>query len=526
MKGARRMVLLALAAATLAGQVLTPAKLLQPTPDSWPMYNGDYSGRRFSPLSKINSTNVKSLSFAWIYRIGGGPGSFGGAIKATPLLVDGVLYFTLPDHVWAIDARSGREVWKYDWTSKGGMHIGNRGAGIYGNWLYFETPDCNLVSLNVKDGKERWHTPICDLDQMYFGSIAPLIVKNHVITGVSGDDLDIPGYIESHDPETGALQWRWYTYPQAGDPAASTWPSKDAMLHGGGMTWGPVTYDPDLNLVYFGTGNPQPVIAGKARQGDNLYTESIVALNPDTGKMAWYFQPSPHDTHDWDAIETPVLLDGEIDGKPRKLLAQASRNGYFFVLDRATGKNIVTTKFTKANWAKGIDAKGQPIPDPAKMPQIDGTLVAPNQSGAANWPPPSFSPKTGLFYINAYNAYSIYYIYDDEDKPEGWGGNDKGGFTESMLEAIDYKTGKIRWSHKWEGVGGHPGVLSTAGNLVFTGDQANNLVAVDATTGALLWHGNLANSITNGPITYELDGTQYLVVAAGDTLWSFAMLSK
>jgi alcohol dehydrogenase (cytochrome c) len=506
----------------LFGQILTPEKLLRPSGDSWPMYNGDYSGRRFSSLSKINSSNVSSLSFAWIYRIGA---NAAGAIKSTPVLVDGVLYFTVPDHVWAIDARSGREVWHFDWQSKGGIHIGNRGVGVYENWLYFETPDCNLVSLNLSDGKERWHKPICDLDQFYFGSIAPLIIKNHVITGVSGDDLDIPGYMESHDPETGDLQWRWYTHPQPGDPEAKTWPSKDAMLHGGGMTWGPSTYDPDLNLLYFGTGNPQPVIAGKARQGDNLYTESIVALNPDTGKLAWYFQPSPHDTHDWDAIETPVLLDGEINGQPRKLVAQASRNGYFFVLDRTNGKNIVTTKFTKANWAKGIDKKGQPIPDPAKMPQIDGALVSPNQGGAANWPAPSFSPSTGLFYVNASNAYSIYYIYDEDEKPEGWGGNDRGGFSETMLEAIDYKTGKIRWSHKWEGNGGRSGVLSTAGNLVITGDQSNNIVAVNATTGDLLWHGNLANSITNGPITYELDGTQYLVVGAGDTLWAFAMLN-
>ncbi len=515
-----------LACASLSGQILDPAKLLKLPTDSWPVYNGDYSGRRFSPLNKINSSNITSLSFAWVYRIGTGGGGFGGAIKATPVLVDGVLYFTMPDHVWALDARTGREIWHFDWTSKGGIHIGNRGVGVYENWLFFETPDCNLVSLNLKDGKERWHKPICDLDQMYFGSIAPLVVKNHVLTGVSGDDLDIPGYIESHDPETGDLQWRWYTHPNPGDPEAKTWPTTDAMLHGGGMTWGPSTYDPQLNLLYFGTGNPQPVIAGKARQGDNLYTESIVALNPDTGKMAWYFQASPHDTHDWDAIETPVLIDGEIGGQPRKLVAQASRNGYFFVLDRQTGKNIVTQPFAKLNWSKGIDAKGQPIPDADKMPKIDGALVAPNQGGAANWPPPSFSPDTGLFYVNATDAWSIYYIFDDEDKPEGWGGNDRGGTSSTILKAIDYKTGKLRWGHQWEGGGGRAGILSTAGNLVITGDQANNIVALNATTGAPLWHGNLGNSITNGPMTYELEGIQYLVVAAGDSLWGFAMLNK
>jgi alcohol dehydrogenase (cytochrome c) len=352
------------------------------------------------------------------------------------------------------------------------------------------------------------------------------VIKNHVITGVSGDDLDIPGYIESHDPETGAVQWRWYTHPNTGDAEAKTWPNSDAMMHGGGMTWGPSTYDPELNLLYFGTGNPQPVIAGKARQGDNLYTESIVALNPDTGRMAWYFQSSPHDTHDWDAIEVPMLIDGTIGGRPRKLLAQASRNGYFFVLDRTDGKNVLTTKFAKANWSKGIDAKGQPIPDPAKMPQPNGALVSPNQGGAANWPPPSFSPLTGLFYINASDAWSIYYIYDDDEKPEGWAGNDRGGFSQTSLEAIDYRSGKIVWSHKWEGAGTRAGILSTAGNLIFTGDASNDFVALNATGGEPLWHANLGSGVTNGPIAYEIDGTQYVVVGAGDTLWGFSMVRK
>ncbi|HEY1340141.1 MAG TPA: acido-empty-quinoprotein group A [Bryobacteraceae bacterium] len=508
-------------AAALA-QSFNPAK---PPTDSWPTYNGDYSGRRFSPLSKINDSNIKSLSLSWVYRPNVTAGAFGGSIKATPIVVNGVLYFTLPDHVWAIDARTGREIWHHTWESKGGIHIGNRGVAVSGNRLYYETPDCNLVSLDIKDGKERWHKPICDLDQMYFGSVAPVVIKNHVLAGVSGDDLDIPGYIDSRDPETGELQWRWYVVPQKmGDPGSETWPNEDAMRHGGGMTWVPNTYDPELNLVYLGTGNPQPVIANKSRPGDNLFTESIVALNLDTGKLVWHFQSSPHDTHDWDAVQTPVLFDGEINGQKRKLLAQASRNGYFFILDRTNGKNILTKEFVKTNWAKGIDAKGQPIPNPAKMPQTDGALVTPNQAGAANWPPPSFSPETGLFYINASRGFSVYYIYDNDEKPEGWGGNDRGGWSESMLEAIDYKTGALRWVHKWEGSGIRSGVLSTAGNLLFAGDPSDNLVALNATTGEPLWHVNLGSALSNGPISYELDGTQYLVVAAGETLFAFAML--
>jgi alcohol dehydrogenase (cytochrome c) len=519
-----RTLIFAIVASCAFTQGLAPEKLLQQPTDTWPTYYGDYSGRRFSPLTKINDSNITSLSLAWVYRLGAtAPGS-GGSIKATPLLVNGVLYFTIPDHVWAVDARSGQEVWHYAWQTKGGIHLGNRGVGIYGSWLYFETPDCNLVSLNLKDGKERWHKQICDVDRFYYASVSPIVIKNHVLVGVSGDDLDIPGYLESRDPETGDLQWHWSSVPKPGEAGSETWPNAEAMAHGGGMTWLPSTYDPDLNLVYVGTGNPQPVIAGKGRKGDNLYTESIVALNLDTGKLVWHFQPSPHDTHDWDAVQTPVLFDGDIDGKPRKLLAQASRNGYFFVLDRTNGKNVVTSEYVKTNWAKGVDAKGQPIPNPAKEPQPDGALVSPNQGGGANWPPPSFSPATGLFYVNATHAYSVYYIYDDDEKPEGWGGNDQGGWSESMLLAINYKTGKIRWSHKWETPGIRAGVLSTAGNLVFTGDPSNNLVALNATTGQVLWHANLGQGPSNGPITYELDGAQYLVVGAGDTVWAFEML--
>ncbi len=512
-------------ACALHAQSLDATKLLQPPVDTWPTYNGDYSGRRFSTLSTINSKNIQSLGFAWVYRTSNATGSLGNVIKSTPLMVDGVLYFSIPDHVFAIDARSGQQIWQFNWTSKGGWHLGNRGVGIYGDWLYFETPDCNLVSLNTKDGSERWHKQICDLDQFYTATVAPVVIGNHVIVGVSGDDLDIPGYLESRDPETGNVQWHWSSVPKPGEPGSETWPNAEAMAHGGGMTWVPSTYDPDLKLLYVGTGNPQPVIAGKGRKGDNLFTESIVALHIDTGKLAWYFQPSPHDTHDWDAVETPVLFDGEIDGRPRKLLAQASRNGYFFVLDRTNGAHITTSEFVKTNWAKGINPKGQPIPNPAKQPQTDGALVSPNQGGATNWPPPSFSPATGLFYVNASRAFSEYYIFDDSKKPEGWSGNDRGGGGESMLQALDYKTGKIRWSHKWEGPGVRSGILTTAGNLLFTGDGSDNFVALDPATGSPLWHANLGAPVSNGAITYQLDGRQYVIAGAGDTLFSFVMLS-
>ncbi len=508
--------------AILAQGRLDPAKLLKPGTDSWPTFNGDYSGRRFSALTTINTANVHQLSLAWMYRISSG-GPSPGAIKSTPLQINGVLYFTVPDHVWAVDARSGRQLWHYQWQTTGGNHLGNRGVAVYEDWLYFETPDCYLISLNLKDGKERWRKPICDMDSFYYASAAPVVVKDHLIVGVSGDDFDIPGYSQSHHAESGERQWRWYTVPQQkGDPGSETWPSEEAMKHGGGMTWTPPTYDPELNYLYITTGNPQPVIAHKNRPGDNLFTGSIVALNADTGKMVWHHQSSPHDTHDWDSTQTAVLIDDEVNGRKRKLLAQAARNGHYFLLDRVTGKALVSAEFVKTNWSKGYDAKGQPIPDPAKMPRPDGTLVSPDIGGGTNWQSPSFSPLTGLLYVSAARGFGIFYLYDTSDNPMGWGGDERGGWSESMVQAIEYKTGRIQWTHKWEG-NVRSGLVSTAGNVLFSGGPSNDLVALDARNGQALWHSILNGPITNGPITYELDGRQYVVAASGDTLWSFVL---
>jgi alcohol dehydrogenase (cytochrome c) len=510
-------------AVTAASQQRDAASLATPPTTSWPTYNGDYSGRRYSPLTKITPDNVNALTLAWVARLNAGSTAGGGTVKSTPVQVGGMIYVTVPDHVWAIDARTGRQDWHFIWASHGGNHLANRGVAVMGDRLFFETPDCNLVSLNVTDGTERWHTSICDLDRFYYGAAAPLIIGNHVITGISGDDLDNPGYIESHDPDTGERQWRWYSVPQKmGDPGSDTWPNEDAMLHGGGMTWLPPTYDPDLNLMYVTTGNPHPVMAYNNRAGSNLFTGCIVALNPDTGKMAWYFQSMPHDTHDWDAAETAVLIDGEIDGKPRKLLAQAARSGNFFVLDRTNGQALRSTEFVKVNWLRGYDAKGQPIQNPGKMPQVDGALVSPDSVGATNWWPPSFSPATGLFYVNAFRSYSVFYIYDPGANPQGWAGADRGGWSEAMTLAIDYKTGKTRWRHDWSG-GSRVGIVSTAGNVLFVGGDSNDLVALNAATGDALWHARLNAPISNGPITYELDGVQYVIAAAADTLWGFVM---
>src|SRR5215469_6858919 len=523
--------LLAAAPAFTFAQGLTQADLLKPQADSWPTYNGAYSGQRFSPLTDINSSNVHTLSLSWATRFtagGGGAGGRGGGaaapvtIKATPLMVNGILYFSSPNNVWAADARTGHELWHYQYPPNTGSTIGNRGVGMYGNWLFFESPDSHLISLDARTGRERWKVSIADPKLDYTSTVAPVVIGNHVIAGIGGDHMDNPGFVQSRNPEDGSLQWKWWTTPRKGEPGIETWPDEHAAAHGTGQAWIPGTYDPELNLYIVGTGNPNPVMAEKSRKGDNLYTCSIVALNPDTGKMVWYFQPSPHDTHDWDAVETPVIFDGVIDGQPRKLVAQASRNGFFFVLDRATGQRIVGEPMSDTlNWTKGFDAKGQPIADPAKYPTTDGVLVSPSSVGVTNWQAPSFSPLTGLFYVGTSRSWSMYYLTDTDDHPEGWGGLDSNaGSDGNALLALDYRSGKVSWRHEWPSGSGITNNLSTAGGLLFT-SNGSNLIAFDAANGKLLWHTTLMAAPTGGPITFMLDGRQYLLVAAGDSLYTF-----
>jgi alcohol dehydrogenase (cytochrome c) len=507
--------ILGLSARFAAAQGLDPAALLKPATNTWPTYNGDYSGRRFSTLDQINAANVNSLTLAWIY-------SPHLELKSTPLEVNGVLYFTSPDNVLAVDARFGREIWHYYRKSEGD-HIGNRGLGMYKNWLYFTTPDAHMICLDAKDGTVRWNVELADPKLGYFATMAPLVVRDHVIAGVSGDVTDVRGYLESLDPETGAVQWRWYTEPDPGQPGSETWPKDtDALLHGGGMTWMTGTYDPELNLLYWGTGNPNPVLVGDERPGDNLYTCSIVALNPDTGKLVWAFQPSPHDVHDWDAVETPVLFNAEFKGKPRKLLAQASRNSFFFVLDRSTGEHLLTAPFIDQTWASGIDSKGRPIAKPDAAPSPDGALVEPSSDGGTNWMAPSFDPQTNLFYVNCRRIFSVFYR-TTEGKAEGWGGRDRNLWANSTLRALDYKTGKVVWNHELGNGGTIAGILTTAGHLLFTADNSGNLLAVDPATGKTLWHLNVGGDLVASPMTYELDGRQYLIAPIQDNLYAFAL---
>ena len=545
----------------LSAQPLDPAVLTKPLSDSWPTYSGDYSGKRYSLLKQVNQTNVKNLTLAWTSRVTGGSGDTGGGgrggrfgggggaptiiggegtgdtggggggtnVRSSVLEVNGTLYFSTPDNAWAVDARDGHMLWHYFWKTKGGTHIGNRGLGMWGNWLYMETPDDYLVCLDAATGKERWHKEIANFNQQYFSTMAPIVIGNHILIG-TGNDLDEPGYVQAHDPETGTVQWTFYTVPmKKGDPGLETWGSLDGAKHGAGNVWIPGSYDPETHLYIFGTGNPSPAYTNPpSRDGDNLYTCSIVAINIDTGKMAWYYQVNPHDTHDWDSTETPILVDGTFNGRPRKMALHADRNGYFFALDRTTGEHLVTGKFSDAaNWVKEINDKGQPIRNPEKDSTVAGSLTSPNNGGATNWPPPSYSPDTGLFYVPSNDAYAMYYLTETDPRGAmGLGGKEEDGLGTlgSYLTAIDYKTGKVAWRHRYPGTGGGlgNGILTTAGKLLFAGDLGGNLVAYDPANGKILWHSHLG-SVSNAPETYMLDGHQYVLVAAGDTLYSFTL---
>ena len=542
-------------AATLASslaqsQGLAPQEIYAPLAKEWPTYAGDYTGRHFSDLTQINRQNVKALSLAWVERLPvghdpadtvvggevanpvpfGGPGADGARVAGSILEVHGVLYVSAPDHAWAVDARSGRVIWHYFWKSKGGTHIGNRGMAMHGNVVYFEVPDDYVIALDATTGKELWHTAVSDFNQQYFSTMAPVVVDDHLLVG-TGNDMDAPGYLESLDPQTGTVQWKWWSTPHdKTDPGADTWPNEESARYGGGNVWIPGAFDPQSRLYYFGTGNPNPVVSAGSRPGDNLFTSSLIALNVDTGKMAWYYQTTPHDTHDMDAAQTPILIDATFGGKPRKLLLNGNRNGYFFVLDRLTGDHLLTSKFsTGANWSGSVNAKGQPLGNRAKDAAVGGSLVFPSNPGIANWMPAAYSPHTGLVYLQSNESYSEYYLTDtDPRNAQGFGGvrEDMLGSLGRSLMAIDYRTGKVAWQIDYPlslAVGGSvAGVLATAGDLVFGADAAGNLVARDAATGRPLWH-TLLGMVSNAPETYALDGRQYLLISVTDTLYVFAL---
>lgn len=543
---------------------LEPADLLKKLSDEWTSYSGDYSGKRYSYLKLINSSNVKNLSLKWLSTgittgcgpngtpaagaeafggPGGGFGRGGGAQAPAPMIVggfgtgdanrcgparlgggilyvDGIIYASSPDNVWAVDARDGSVLWHYYWKTRGGTSLQTRGLGMWHNYIYFELHDDWVVCLDAKTGKEVWKKEIAPFDQQYFSSNAPMVMGNHVIVG-TGNDMDAPAYIKSLDPETGGQQWILYSTPQnPGDPGLDTWASLDAARHGGGTTWIPGAYDPETNLYIYGTGNPTPAYTVGRGDGDNLFTCSLVAVNVDTGKMAWYYQTSPHDTHDWDSTQTPILADMPFNGRMRKLVMTATRNGYFFVLDRTTGEHLVTNKFGLVNnWASGYDPKGQPKRNPNKDATIAGSLV---NGDVTNYPPPSFSPDTGLFYIHEQNSLRISYLMDPDPRGSmGLGGTGGGAGLNwgTFIDAIDYKTGKVVWRH--EITGGSSGLLSTAGGVLFAND-GQNFVAWDAATGKSLWHTQIGG-VSSPPETFMLDGKQHVLATGAAGLYLFVL---
>jgi alcohol dehydrogenase (cytochrome c) len=495
-------------APVLAAQGVDATTLLHQPEGSWPTYHGDYSGKRHSGLTQISPQNVSSLKLAWAFQT-----DQTAAIKSSPLFADGILYFTVPNIVWAVDARSGHQIWRYTYPPNHGIPIGNRGVGMYKGWLFFMSPDAHLVSLNAKDGAVRWDIAVADSTKGYFTTMAPLIAGNHVLVGVSGDPVELTGYLRSVDPETGATQWQWNATPPLGTPHSTT----------GGMPWITGTYDPVLNLLYWGTGNPTPILNASSRPGNDLYTCSIVALDLDSGKLVWAFQPSPHDTHDWDAVEVPVLVDGEFRGRQRKLLLQASRNGYFFVLDRVDGKSLLTTPFGPVNWSLGVDEHGSPLPNPDKEASLDGRLVAPDENGLTNFRSPSFDPKTGLLIVDAHPSYSLFYFSKAADGTHAWTGDNYDVWGKSVIEAIDYQTGKIRWSHEIGPGAAGAGALTTDSGLTFTGDALGNFLALNTSDGKTLWHAGSGSRIESAPITYQIDGNQFVLTSSGTMLFAWVL---
>jgi alcohol dehydrogenase (cytochrome c) len=538
--------LFALAVTVHAQQPVTSARIQASAkePQNWLTYSGHYNGQRYSPLDQITAANVKNLNLEWVFQVR----SLGAADKfeATPLVVDGVMYtVSPPNDVVALDAATGRQFWRYNYTvaqaARPCCGRVNRGVAILGSTLFMGTLDGRVVALNAKTGEVQWNVAIDRPEAGYALTVAPLVVKDKVIVGPAGGEFGIRGYILALDPKTGKELWRFYTIPAPGEPGSDTW-SGDAWKRGGGPIWTTGSYDPELNLMYWGVGNPGPDWNGDGRPGDNLYTDSVIALDPDTGKLKWHYQFTPHDEFDYDATQIPVLADIQFQGQSRKVLMSANRNGVFYVLDRTNGQFLKATPFTKVNWVNGWDAKGRP--NRVLSPTAEGTLVYPNNQGATNWYSPSFSPRTGLFYIPTWaDTYSVYRKTPGKDSVPFTEGQFFAGTFPTMplppmvgaatntrlpqegygtIQAVDPKTGERRWEFRMNDVT-DSGVLSTATDLVFAGGREGYFFALDAKTGSLLWKSMVGGQVASGPMSYAVNGKQYVAVSAGNNLFVYAL---
>jgi alcohol dehydrogenase (cytochrome c) len=502
--------------------------LVQPVGANWTSYNGDYTGRRYSGLREINAENVVRLRASWVFH----PGT-SETLEATPLVVNGIMYVTSANDAFALDARTGRMVWRHQRAVSSGLlddaaaHH-NRGVAVWRDVVYMETDDAHLLCLEARSGNLLWDVAYADKAKHYGATSAPLVVKDEVIVGTSGGDSGVRGFLAAYDALTGNLKWRLWTIPGPGEFGSASWPG-DSYLHGGGTTWMPGTYDPQLNTLYWTTSNAAPDFAGDSRPGDDLYTACVLALDPDTGALKWYFQFTPHDLYDYDATETPVLVDVEQDGRSRHLLVQANRNGFLYVLDRVDGKFVRATPFVpNLNWATGVDPSGRPQLS-GRKPTPQGTQICPGINGATNWFSPSYNPDTGLFYVMALEGCSLYF----EDSTPFMAGKTYYGTgtkrppderAQKVLLAYSVLEGKLLWRYPQVGRGDSwGGTLTTAGGLVFFGDDAGSLEAVEGRSGLALWHFNTGQAMHASPMSYMVDGVQYVSVAAGSDVFSFAL---
>jgi alcohol dehydrogenase (cytochrome c) len=502
--------------------------LAAPTAENWASYNGDYTGRRFTALSEITPANVTQLRAQWVFHIRDSTG-----LENTPTVVNGVMFVSSGNDAYALDARTGRSIWHYTRPVTEGliddasMHH-SRGVAVWRNRAYIQTDNAHLLCLDARSGHLLWDVAYASDNKNYGATSAPLVVKDKVIVGTSGGDDGVRGFLAAFDAETGKEVWRFWTIPAPGEPGSESWPG-EMYLRGGGTTWMPGTYDPELNTIYWGTSNPAPDFDGEPRPGDDLYTACVLALDPDTGKLKWYFQFVPHDLYDYDATETPVLVDAVYKGRPRKLLVQANRNGFLYVLDRTNGKFLSAVPFVKKlNWATSIDANGRPVLT-GRIPTLEGTEVCPSMIGATNWFSPSYNPATHLFYFIALEDCGIFYR-----KPEKFSEGKTfygtgvrrppGGTKEKILLAYNLNTGEFQWRYPQVGDGGSSaGTMATASGLVFFGDDSESFEAVDGKTGEPLWHFNTGQRIRASPMSYAVNGKQYVAIAAGNDFFSFAL---
>jgi alcohol dehydrogenase (cytochrome c) len=517
------------AAAISASIDVQPEDLLaQPPGANWISYNGDYTGRRFSTLAEITAANVSNLRVQWIFHLRDSTG-----LEVTPVAVNGILFVTSANDAFALDARTGRSIWHYSRPVTEGLiddasQHHSRGVAIWHSNVFLETDNAHLLCLDARSGHLLWDVAYAEGNKNYGATSAPLVVKDKVIVGTSGGDDGVRGFVAAFDAETGKQAWRFWTIPGPGEPGSESWPG-DLYLRGGGTTWMPGTYDPELNTIYWGTSNAAPDFDGAPRPGDDLYTACVLALDPDTGKMKWYFQFTPHDLYDYDATETPVLIDTVYQRQPRKLMVQANRNGFLYVLDRTNGKFLSALPFvTHLNWAKRIDAQGRPIRTGLE-PSDEGTEICPSMNGATNWFSPSYNPATHLFYFLALEECGIFHR-----KPEKFSEGREyyatgvkhvpGGPREKILFAYNLDTNAFEWRYPQVGDGGSAaGTMTTAGGLVFFGDDAESFEAVEARTGKPLWHFTTGQRFHASPMSYAVLGKQYVAIASGNDIFSFAL---